>query len=400
MTPADAAPTRTADVVIVGGGVTGCSIAFHLAAEGVRDVLVLERRFLASGGTGRSVGVMRQLYPTDSSSRMVLHSLRVFQGFGEITGGDAGYVQCGALLAVGADQRAALGRTVEAQRGLGIDTRLIGPDDIRELDPRIDPFAVGAAVWEPESGYGDPTGVTAGFARAAARAGVIIEQGAEVVALEVSRGAVEAVRLASGDRIAARVVVNAAGLWSPAVSALAGVTLPIMVGRHPVFVVQRAPEFGRPHPVYLDLSSGTFLRPETGGLTLTGFLDADETNHPLDPEALGGEVGFDEVARIMERASRCIPALTEARYQRGYAGAFDITPDWMPILDQTPVRGLYVAAGMSGHGFKLSPAVGQMMADLITRGHSDVADLGDFRLDRFAAAAHDGGGAFSHSYLR
>jgi len=121
MTPASAAPARTADVVIVGGGVTGCSIAFHLATQGVRDVLILERRFLASGGTGRSVGVMRQLYPSDSSSRMVLHSLRVFQGFGEITGGDAGYVQCGALLAVGADQRAALARTVEAQRGLGID---------------------------------------------------------------------------------------------------------------------------------------------------------------------------------------------------------------------------------------------------------------------------------------
>ena len=132
-------------------------------------------------------------------------------------------------------------------------------------------------------------------------------------------------------------------------------TLPIVVGRHPVFVVQRAPAFGRPHPVYLDLSSGTFLRPETGGLTLTGFLDADEPNHPLDPEALGGDVGFDEVARIMERASRCIPALGEAHYQRGYAGAFDITPDWMPILDETPIRGLYVAAGMSGHGFKLSP---------------------------------------------
>ena len=136
----------------------------------MRDVLVLERRFLASGGTGRSVGVMRQLYPTDSSSRMVLHSLRVFQSFGEITGGgDAGYVQCGALLGGRRGQRARSRERVEAQRGLGIDTRLIGPDDVRELDPRIDPFAVGAAVWEPESGYGDPTGVTAGF-RARGRA--------------------------------------------------------------------------------------------------------------------------------------------------------------------------------------------------------------------------------------
>ncbi|HEX2501006.1 MAG TPA: FAD-dependent oxidoreductase [Methylomirabilota bacterium] len=400
MTSSGARPARTADVVIVGGGVTGCSIAFHLAEQGVRDVLLLERRFLAAGGTGRSVGVMRQLYPTDETSRMVLHSLRVLQGFGEITGGDAGYVQCGALLAVGSGQQEALARTVEAQRALGIDTRLIGPADIRELDPRIDPFAVGAAVWEPESGYGDPTGVTSGFARAAARAGVAIEQGAEVVALEVRAGAIEAVGLASGERVAARVVVNAAGLWSPAVAALAGVTLPIMVGRHPVFIVQRAPTFGRPHPVYLDLASGTFLRPETGGLTLTGFLDADEPNHPLDPEALGSDVGFDEVARILERASRCMPALTEARYQRGYAGAFDITPDWMPVLDQTSVRGLYVAAGMSGHGFKLSPAVGRMMADLIVGGRSDLADLRAFRLDRFADRPHDDGGAFSHSYLR
>ncbi|MGH7358529.1 MAG: NAD(P)/FAD-dependent oxidoreductase, partial [Candidatus Rokuibacteriota bacterium] len=185
--------TRTADVVIVGGGVTGCSIAFHLAEQGVRDVLVLERRFLAAGGTGRSVGVMRQLYPTEATSRMVLHSLRVFQQFREIIGGDAGYVQCGALLAVGPGQRDALAETVKAQRALGIDTRLVGPDDIRTLDPRIDPFAVGAAVWEPESGYGDPTGVTAGYARAAARAGAAIEQGAEVVGLDVAGGRIGAV---------------------------------------------------------------------------------------------------------------------------------------------------------------------------------------------------------------
>src|SRR5262249_34718576 len=104
--------------------------------------------------------------------------------------------------------------------------------------------------------------------------------------------------------------------------------------------------------------------------------------------------------RIMERASRCLPALGDARYQRGYAGAFDITPDWMPILDETPVRGLYVAVGMSGHGFKLSPAVGRLMADLITRGESELTDLRSFRLDRFAARPHDDGGAFSHSYLR
>ena len=181
---------------------------------------------------------------------------------------------------------------------------------------------------------------------------------------------------------------------------MAGVSLPIVVGRHPVFIIERTATFGRPHPIYLDLASGTFLRPETGGLTLTGFLDADEPNHPMDPESLGADVQFDEVARIMERASRCMPSLGDASYQRGYAGAFDISPDWMPMLDETPVRGFYVAVGMSGHGFKLSPAVGRLMADLITTGRSSLTDLGAFRLDRFATEAHADAGAFSHSYLR
>jgi sarcosine oxidase subunit beta len=205
--------TRTADVVIVGGGVTGCSIAFHLAQQGVRHVVVLERRFLASGGTGRSVGIMRQLYPTPETTRMVLHSLRVFQSFREVTGGEVGYVQCGAIVAVAPGLRDALVRNLEAQRGLGIRARLLTPDDIRELDPRIDPFAVGAAVYEPESGYGDPTGVTTGFADAARRLGVAIEQTTEVVGLRIQDGRVAGVLTARGDEIATRVVVNAAGLW-------------------------------------------------------------------------------------------------------------------------------------------------------------------------------------------
>jgi glycine/D-amino acid oxidase-like deaminating enzyme len=391
---------KTADVVIIGGGVTGCSIAFHLARRGVRDVVVLERRFLASGGTGRSVGILRQLYPTPETTRMVLHSLRVFQSFREVTGGDAGYVECGAIIAVAPALREALARNLAAQREIGVQARLLTPGDIRELDPRIDPFAVGAAVYEPESGYGDPTGVTTGFADGARRLGVTIEQTTEVVGLRVAGDRIAGVVTGHGDEIGTRVVVNAAGLWCREIAAMAGVTLPIIVGRHPVFIVERGAAFGRPHPIYLDLASGTFLRPETGGLTLTGFLDADEPSHPMDPELLGADVQFDEVARIMERASRCIPALGEARYQRGYAGAFDITPDWMPVLDETPVAGFYVAVGLSGHGFKLSPAIGQLVADLITDGRSELTDLTAFRLDRFAHQAHEDGGAFAHSYLR
>jgi glycine/D-amino acid oxidase-like deaminating enzyme len=388
--------TRVADVVIIGGGVTGVSIAFHLARAGVRDVLVLERRFLAAGGTGRSVGIVRQLYPTPETSAMVRRSLGVFQDFPNVVGGDAGYVACGALIGVSTAMRPKLEANLAMQRDLGIRAEILEPDDVARVEPAIDPAGLGAVLWEPESGYGDPTGVTLAYANAARRLGVTIEQGVEVTAIDVAGDRVRGVVLASGDRIEAPIVVNAAGLWSPAVARQAGVTLPIIVGRHPVFVVERAAT-APGHRVYLDLAGGSYVRPETGHLTLTGSLTDDETEHPMDPELLGAEAGFAEATEVLERTGRALPRLADARYRRGYAGAFDITPDWMPILDQTGPGGFFTAAGMSGHGFKLSPAVGEMMAALIT-GATPPVSAAPFRLDRFTAGGVSG--TFVASYLR
>jgi glycine/D-amino acid oxidase-like deaminating enzyme len=177
---------------------------------------------------------------------------------------------------------------------------------------------------------------------------------------------------------------------------MAGIELPIVIGRHPVFTVARGATFGPAHTVYLDLAGGSYVRPETGDLTLTGSLTDDETQHPMDPELLGSEAGFDEAAEVLARTARAIPALADARFSGGYAGAFDITPDWMPILDESPVRGFWIATGMSGHGFKLSPAVGEMMAALVTGARAPVSPA-PFRLDRFANAAI--AGTFVSSYL-
>jgi glycine/D-amino acid oxidase-like deaminating enzyme len=376
--------SRRAEVVIVGGGVTGCSIAFHLAARGVRDILVLERHALASGGTGRSVGILRQLYPTPETTKMVVRSLRVLERFSEAVGGDAAYVRCGCLIGVGPGMRDTLEQTVARQRALGVRAEVLAPADVARVEPRIDPRGLGAVVWEPDSGYGDPTGVTLGFAEGARRGGVKIEQGVEVTGLVVAGDRITGVQTAKGERIDTPIVVNAAGLWSPALARLAGVELPIVVGRHPVFVVERAADFGAAHTVYLDLAGGSYVRPETGGLTLTGSLTDDEASHPMDPEALGGDVGLDEAAEVLERTGRALPRLRDARYRRGWAGAFDITPDWMPILDRTPVDGFWIAAGMSGHGFKLSPAVGETMAALIVGAEPPVSTA-PFRLGRFTS---------------
>jgi len=388
--------SRTAAVVVVGGGVTGTSIAFHLAARGVRDVLLLERQALASGGTGRSVGIVRQLYPTPETTQMVVRSLRVFRDFGEAVGGDAGYVACGCLIGVAPSMRASLEGSMARRKALGVKAEVLAPADVARVEPRIDPTGLGAVVWEPDSGYGDPTSVTLGFADGARRRGVRIEQGVGVTAIRRAGERVLGVETSTGERIDAPVVVDCAGLWSPAVARMAGVELPIVIGRHPVFVVERDRDFGPPHCVYLDLAGGAYARPETGDLTLTGSLTDDEARHPMDPERLGAEVGHDEAEVALERTARAIPRLGEARYRRGWAGAFDITPDWMPILDETSVEGFWVAAGMSGHGFKLSPAVGETMAALITRAEPPVS-AAPFRLGRFTTVAP--AATFVASYL-
>jgi sarcosine oxidase, subunit beta len=387
---------RTADAVIVGGGVTGCSLAFQLAGAGVKRVLVLERRFLGSGGTGRSVGIIRQLYPTPETTQMVLRSLAVFERFAESVGGDSGFVRSGVLIGVGAAMRPALEKTLAIQRALGVEAEILEPRDLTRVEPRIDPAGLGAVLYEPGSGYGDPSAVTAGYADAARKRAVTIEQGVEVTAIRQAGGSVTGVVTASGEEIAAPVVVNAAGLWSPALARLAGVELPIIIGRHPVFVLERDAGFGRAHMVYLDLHGGSYVKPETGGLTLTGSLTDDETQHPMDPELLGAEPGFEEAEAVLERTSRALPSLGAARYARGWAGAFDITPDWMPILDESPVKGFFIAAGMSGHGFKLAPAVGEMMAALIT-GRTPPVSPAPFSLARFAG--RQAGGTFVSSYL-
>ena len=388
--------TRTAHVVIVGAGTTGVSIAFHLALAGVRHVLVLERRFIGAGGTGRSVGIIRQLYPSQEATAMVVRSLAIYRDFDAAVGGASGYVRCGALIGVGPEMRASLEKTMSLQRSLGVRAEVLAPSDVARIESRIDTSRLGAVLYEPDSGYADPSGVAAAYAAAARRRGATIEQDTEVSAVLVTGDRVTGVETARGERIEAPVVVNAAGLWSPALARLAGVGLPIVIGRHPVFVVERDQSFGAPHPVFLDLAGGSYVRPESGGLTLTGSLTDDETRHPMDPESLGADVGLEEATEVLERTGRALPRLAEARYRRGWAGAFDITPDWMPILDESPIRGFWIAAGMSGHGFKLAPAVGEMMADLIT-GRTPAVSATPFRFGRFA----DGraGGTFVASYL-
>jgi glycine/D-amino acid oxidase-like deaminating enzyme len=326
---------------------------------------------------------------------MVRASLDVFRDFGNRVGGQSGYVACGALIGVAPAMRGSLLTQVEQQRALGVRAQVLEPAELSRIEPHIDPGGLGAVLYEPDSGYGDPAAVTAGYADAARRRGVTIQQGSDVVAIHREGDRVSGVST-QDEQIDAPIVVDAAGLWSRQVAQMAGLDLPIVVGRHPVFIVERPPAFGAPHIVYLDLAGGCYIRPETGGLTLTGSLTDDESQHPMDPELLGNDASFEEAEVILARTSRTLPALADARLSRSYAGAFDITPDWMPILDEAALPGFFIAAGMSGHGFKLAPMIGEMVAALIA-GNTPPVSLTPFRLDRFAGQATFGN--FVSSYL-
>jgi glycine/D-amino acid oxidase-like deaminating enzyme len=273
--------------------------------------------------------------------------------------------------------------SVALQRSVGIDTRLVSPAELHELEPRLRTDDFVAGCYEPASGYCDPAETAQGFARAARARGVRVLENTEVVGLRTEGSRVRGVRTSAGD-IEAPVVVNAAGLWAARVGALAGVEIPITVCRHKISIVSWPQEARRPHPMVYDFVTNIYTRPEMGDHILVGGLDAEESHDLADPDQFREGVSFDESMEALARVGHRFPVLEQGRIARGYAGCFDVTPDWHPVLDRVGPEGFHVAAGFSGHGFKLSPAVGAMVAALVAEGPGGHPDLPTFRLSRFA----------------
>ena len=374
---------RTADIVIIGGGVTGCSIAYHLTRRGVRKLVVVEKNFLASGATGKSSACVRQHYSTPETCRMVLHALRFLEHFAELTGGrTASFTRVGYLLGVDDRLRVPMEKSVALQQSVGIDSRLITPAEMREIEPRVrvDDFVAGC--YEPEAGYADPSGTTHGFAAAAREGGAKILEQTEVLGLSTSGGRVSGVKTNHGE-IQAPIVINAAGIWGDRIGRMAGVEIPLTVCRHKINFFARPAGAREPHPLVYDFVKNIYTRPETGGLTLVGPLDSEELEDRVDPDRYHEGVTFEETAEAMERAMHRFPVMEHGEVAKGYAGCFDVTPDWHPILDESPITGFYLAVGFSGHGFKLSPAVGDMVAGLVLNGKQPTDDVNAFRFSRF-----------------
>lgn len=372
--------SHTAEVLIIGGGVHGASLAFHLALRGVRAT-VIERQFVGAGATGRSSGLVRMHYDTEVEARLAWESLAYFRNWGERVGGACGFTRTGFLQIVGADQAAALRANVAMQQRIGIPTTVITAAEIRALAPA---FAVDdgeLAAYEPESGYAMPSDA-AGSLMAAARArGAGLVQGCAVTGVRVVGGRVAGVETTQG-AFAAPVVVNAAGPWAGPINAMAGLDLPYDTWRHDTLFAARPAALAAEHPTVIDFPNDMYFRPE-GGLTLVGLEDGNPLGDSPDGDTDQAIGGF--VERAIERICRRIPAMQDGGLQSAHGGYDGITPDQHALLGAAGPEGFYLDCGHSGAGFKTAPAVGCCMAELILDGAATTVDITPLAPTRFAA---------------
>jgi sarcosine oxidase subunit beta len=273
----------TSDAIIIGAGIHGASLAFHLTQRGLRPI-ILERRFVASGATGRSSGLVRMHYDLEPEAALAWASYRVFRDWSEIVGGECGFTRTGFLQIVAPDHNDRLRANVAMHQRLGIPCLVVGADDVRRLAPAFHTDDFDLAAFEPESGYADPTGSAGAFLAAARNRGARLVQQVQVTALTTRGGRVEGV-VTTGGRFDAPIVINAAGAWAREVALLAGLDLPITTWRHDTAFLRRPKDLGPSHPTVIDFIHLMYFRPETGGLTLVGLED----DNPLgvSPDSAG-----------------------------------------------------------------------------------------------------------------
>jgi len=270
------------------------------------------------------------------------------------------------------------------QQRVGINTRLVWADELKELEPAISTAGIVAAAYEPEAGYADPASAAMGFAAAARRLGATVLPGTKVLSIRTGGGRVTGVDTSQG-KVAAGSVVIVAGPWSPLLTRTAGIDVPIVTSRHQV-CLYRWPEGFPRHRVNLDFMGGIYLRPETGRQMLVGSVHPEEAVDRVDdPDQFNQSADYGTITSFAEKVTQRYPDMQCGTSAGGYASLYDITPDWHPIMDELPAAaGLYICAGGSGHCFKLAPAIGAMMARLVVDGKKPGDAVNLFCLDRFA----------------
>ena len=378
------------DVIVVGAGVVGASTAFHLAKLGGGKICLIDRSQVCSGGTAKSCAIVRSHYSVPSNTALTLMTLKIFAEFRdwlEDPEAESGFVESGYLiLAPEGDLAGRMRANLSMQAGVGAETFEIGAGEARERHPWLELADIALIGYEPRSGYADPYLTTSSFARAARRKGVTVKTGCRVTGLATEGGALRGVETEAGPLFAGQVAL-AVGPWTAALGPALGQDLNLEISRHCVLTFEAGAPYERTLPVVKDLTTANkmYFRPASGGVVLAGTGDHGD---PVETaEALDENVGEDFVLHQGAQIARRMPAFAEARPTASWVGAYDITPDWNPVLGPADAwPNLTLAYGFSGHGFKLAPALGKVLAQSVLGLETEV-DLVPYRASRFAEAA-------------
>jgi glycine cleavage system aminomethyltransferase T/glycine/D-amino acid oxidase-like deaminating enzyme len=383
-----ALPSR-ARAVIIGGGVIGTSVAYHLAALGWRDVLLLEQGQLSCGTTWHAAGLVGQLRASEAVTRLVQYSTRLYERLETETGQATGFRRCGALtVARTADRMEMLRRTAATAEAYDIECELLSPAAAAARYPIMDVTGLEGAIWLPGDGRADPVDLTAAFARGARQQGARIVERVRVTGITTGGGRVTGVRTDHGD-VEAEVVVNCAGQWAKQVGAMAGVVVPLHSAEHFYVVTERFDGVHQDLPVLRDPDGYTYFKEETGGLVVGGFepvakpwVSPDALPYPFEFQLLAED--WDHFSLLMDSAVSRIPALAVAGIRKFYNGPESFTPDNQFILGEAAeLDGFFVAAGLNSVGIATAGGIGMALAQWITDGQPDL-DLTAVDIRRFA----------------
>jgi sarcosine oxidase subunit beta len=375
-------PDSTAQVVIIGAGIMGASIAYHLAARGCTDVLILEQAETEiSGSTARSAAGVRHQFSTEVNVRLSLYGVERLKRFGEEIGGQAELRQVGYLFLIDdAATWAEYQRSAATQRRLGARVELLTADEAARFVPETRTEGLAGATYGPDDGYCDPYGVASGYLKRARELGVRLARATPAIGIERSDGRVRAVLTPQGP-ISCELVVNAAGSWAGEVGALAGLDIPVRPYRRCVYMTEPFAHIPGPIPLTIDVGSGFYMRKEQENILFGMSNLAEPPNHNL-------QIDWEWLDTVLECGLARFPILERAGLAEKlcWAGSYEITPDHMPILGRHPDLPSYLdASGFSGHGIMHSPATGMLIAEEILDGRAHTINIDELRITRFTA---------------
>jgi sarcosine oxidase, subunit beta len=368
---------ESADVVIAGGGIAGCALAYQLAKRKV-DVVLLERETLGSQSTGKCAGGVRQQFSTEANVRLQRMSVKMLESFEHDTGHPADFHQIGYLFVFTQPQQVEDFRhNMDMWHRVGLtEARWVDPVEAAKMVPVLNVDDVLGCTFCPTDGIASPADVTSGYASAAKRLGARLKEGVEVIGIDVAAGRVQGVRTSAGD-IATRMLINCAGAWSASIGRLAGIEIPVLPYRRHIVVTGPFPALPRTTPMTVDFHTSLYFHPEGDGVLL-GMSDRSE------PPGFGTDVNWDFLEKMFEQAARRAPALAGAGVKTAWAGLYESTPDHQAILGPiAELDGFWCAAGFSGHGFMQAPAAALLVTQLLLDHKSDI-DISPFAFERFA----------------